>query len=58
MQEKIALSAHDIDRLKREAKQVRKSSGIPLSKAQDALAQRLGYQNWSLLRRDQPNINQ
>jgi hypothetical protein len=58
MQEKIALSANDIERLKREAKQTRKSSGIPLSQAQDAIAQRLEYKNWSLLRRDQSKVKE
>lgn len=56
MQEKTVLRASDIERLKREAKQIRKSSGIPLSQAQDAIAQRLGHKNWSLLRRDQAKV--
>lgn len=52
MQEKKTLSAHDVERLRREAKQLRKASDIPLWKAQDALAQRHGYANWSMLRRE------
>lgn len=58
MQEKIALSANDIERLKREAKQIAKSSGILLWQAQDAIAQRLGYKNWSLLRKDQSKVKE
>ncbi len=58
MQERIALSANDIERLKREAKLLRKSSGILLAQAQDAIAQRLGYKNWSLLRRDQSKVKE
>lgn len=58
MEEKIVLLANDIERLKREAKQVRKSSGIPLSQAQDANAQRLGYKNWSLLHKNQSKVKE
>lgn len=52
MQEKIILSANEIDRLRREAKQIKKSSGMQLSKALDILAQRQGYANWSLLHKE------
>ena len=52
MQEKTTLSAHDVARLKREATQLRKASNIPLWKAQDTLAQRHGYANWSLFHRE------
>lgn len=52
MQVKTTLSAHDVERLRREATQLRKASDIPLWKAQDTLAQRHGYANWSMLHRD------
>lgn len=58
MPEKIVLRPNDIERLRREAKQTVKSTGILLSQAQDAIAQRLGYKNWSLLHRDQSKVKE
>lgn len=52
-------SAH-IEQLRRQAKQLAKSMAIPLSKAQDLIAQQNGWSNWSLLMknrlRESPSI--
>ncbi|SFO37587.1 hypothetical protein SAMN05216332_112104 [Nitrosospira briensis] len=41
-------SAH-IEHLRRQAKQLSKSAGFPLSKALDHIAQQNSWSNWSLL---------
>lgn len=43
-----------LESLKREAKTLKKAMGCKLHVAQDVLARRLGFENWSLLHRQHP----
>lgn len=42
-------SSTHVEHLRRQAKQFSKTAGIPISKAQDLIAQQNGWENWSLL---------
>jgi Glyoxalase superfamily protein len=48
------MTSNEIERLKREAKKLRKQEGTTHSQALDKLAQQKGYKNWSLLMKAQP----
>lgn len=43
------LSLHDLERLRREARRLKKTSGVPLHTALDSIANRESFPNWSLL---------
>ena len=42
-------SSAQIEQLRRQAKQLSKSTGVPLNKAQNLIAQQNGWRNWSVL---------
>lgn len=51
-----SFSPAQIERFKRDAKAVHRSTGIPHSAALDQIATANGYRNWSLLMKHQPEV--